>query len=168
MTHLLSADPGQASGLALGYYDATTPYRLLERYQVLGGLDGFLRWWHSDRPDFDELVVEKFILDSRNEFVADLTPKEIEGALAALLWGSPIQPVYQPRTDKAALVGYPASAKTKAQRQRVRFDFLDRFGMFKPGTQNDDSNDAITHGLVYLKRRKHAPTLRAFWPPRTA
>lgn len=163
MTRLLSIDPGKNSGIALGFYDAITPYRLEARWQVHDGTEGFIDWWYSgDHLGFDEIVCEKFILDGDNKFTADLTPKEIEGALKVLA-ETPI--AWQPRTDKATLIGYPPDARTKAQRQRVRFDFLDRFGMFKPGTENDDSNDAVTHALVYIKRRKHYPSLMAFWPP---
>lgn len=162
MTRLLSIDPGVNTGISLGFHDAVTPYQLLERWQVHGGLPGFLAWWRNERPDFDELVSEKFILGD-NEFKADLTPVLIEGALQAMYDGTIM---WQPRTDKAGLTGYPASAKTKAQKQRVRFDFLDRFGMFRAGTDNDDSNDTIVHALVNLKRRRHMPTLRAYWGPR--
>jgi len=161
MTRILSLDPGGNSGIALGFYDAVTPYQLLERWQVHDGLDGFLAWWQNECPAFDDLVSELFVLGD-NEFRADLTPVHIEGALRAL-YPRPI--MWQPNTDKAGLTGYPASAKTKAQKQRVRFDFLDRFGLFRPGTENDDSNDAVTHVLVNLKRRRHMPTLRAYWAP---
>lgn len=162
MTLLLSIDPGKNTGISLGFYDATTPYQLHERWQVHGGLRGFIRWWEQERPAFDELVCEKFIL-ADNEFDADLTPVEIEGALQVLHRGFIL---WQPRTDKAVLTGYPKSATTKAQRQRVRFDFLEHYGMFRAGTDNDDSNDAITHALVSLKRRRHLPTLRAYWGPK--
>lgn len=164
VTVQLAADPGKNSGVALGYYDAVTPYQLLHRFQVHEGLAGFIRFWRwleSEHGRPDELVCEKFILDSGNEFTADLTPVEIEGALA-VLWGEPI--IWQPRTAKSKLTGYPASARTKAQRQRVRFNFLKQHGLFKPGTENDDSNDAICHALISLKMRRHYPTLKAFWP----
>jgi hypothetical protein len=167
MTEILSIDPGKNSGVCLGHYDSLTPYRLIERWQVHGGLEGFLEWWDAERIPFEELVVERFIL-ANNEFTADITPKEIEGAIKTIMrYEAPQVPVFwQPRTDKALLTGYPDSAKTKAQKQRVRFDFLDRFGLFKAGTENDDSNDAVTHALVNLKKRRHMPTMMAFWPPR--
>lgn len=167
MTYLLSLDPGRNSGLALGYYDDTQPYTLVERWQVHGGVDGFKRWWREWHwRDADELVVEKFILASDNEFTADLTPVAIEGALSVLLDESHLTPVWQPRTDKSRLVGYPKSAVTKAQRQRVRFDFLKEHGLYAPGEDNTDSNDAICHGLIFLKGRRHLPSLLRFWPPR--
>lgn len=168
MTLLLSLDPGKSTGAALAYYDATTPYRLLQRWNILGGVEGFVKWWHDECPEFDELVVEKFILDGSNKFTADLTPREIEGALVALLWGTGVTPAYQLRSAKGDLISYPPEAKTKTQRQRVRFNYLDRFGLFAKGAHNDDSNDAITHGLVALKKARHAPTVRAYFPPRAA
>ena len=171
MTYILSLDPGQNTGAALGYYDAITPYRLVERYQIHGGLEGFVAWCMEGNPfTADEVVVESFRLREENEFSADLTPVHIEGAIRAMaaldseFWPK-VPIIYQPPSDKGSLIGYPRSAVTKAQRQRVRFDFLDRFGLFKAGTENDDSNDAITHALVCLKRRKHGPTTMALWPP---
>lgn len=167
MTYLLSIDPGQSTGIALGYYDSITPYRLEQRWNVLGGVDGFIEWWWENQGGeiANELVVEQFHLDPTNQFSADLTPVAIEGALAALNWDDGIQITWQGRDMKGNMIGYPASARTKTQRQRVRFDFLDRFGLFAKGAHNDDSQDAITHALVYLKRRKHMPTMLAFWPP---
>jgi hypothetical protein len=165
---MLTIDPGKSTGITLGFYDAITPYLLKQRWAVLGGTRGFLEWWRNERPEYDELVIEKFILDGDNEFTADLTPVEIEGLLVLLLEDESVQPMWQLRSDKGLLTGYPPTAKTKAQRQRVRFNFLDRFGLFKPGTANDDSNDCVTHSLVNLKKRKHGPTLMAFWPKRSA
>jgi hypothetical protein len=167
MTHLLSLDPGKNSGAALGHYDDSTPYTLVDRWQIHGGVDGFKRWWRQGHwKRVDDLVVEKFILASDNEFTADLTPVEIQGALSVLLDDSHLRPIWQPRTDKSRLVGYPKSAVTKAQRQRVRFDFLKEHGLFVPGTENDDSHDAICHALVRLKGIKHRPTLMHYWKPR--
>lgn len=169
MTMLLSIDPGKSSGIVLGYYDAITPYRLLERWNVLGGLQGFLYWWDeqisSGEMVFDELVVESFCLDPDNKFSADLTPVHIEGALMTLMRESDIPIIWQPRTDKAALKPYPPDCKTVTQRQRFRFDFLDRWGMFRAGAASDDSNDAVCHALIHLKKIKHAPSLLAFWAP---
>lgn len=166
MTRLLSIDPGKNTGIALGEYSDTEPYRLLQRWQVHGGTAGFKRWWRRERPEYDALVIEKFIL-AANEFTADLTPVLIEGVLDVLLEDETVQPVWQPRQAKGSLIGYPPSVKTKTQRQRFRFDFLDRFGLFAAGTDNDDSNDAITHSLVFLKSRQHIPTMRFYWPPRS-
>lgn len=166
MIRLLAIDPGKNTGIALGTFADDQPFELLTRWQVHGGVEGFRQWWKEERPDYDVLVVEKFVL-ARNDFQADLTPVFIEGALCMDLepqeWR---KVVWQQRTQKALLTGYPPEAKTKAQRQRVRFNFLKEFGLHAKGTDNDDSNDAITHALVYLKKQRHLPTLREYWPPR--
>ena len=162
MTRMLMADPGGNSGIALAYYDPTTPFQLLDRWQVHGGLDGFISWWRNERPEFDEFVCERFDL-ADNDFAADLTPVHIEGALRVL---HPDFIMWQPRTDKGRLTAYPASATKKHQRERVRNLWLDRYGLFAKGEDNQDSNDAIVHGLVSLKSRRHMPTLRAYWGPK--
>ena len=179
MTRILTIDPGGNTGIALGYFDAITPYQLLERWQVHGGVEGFIQWWRGEglkaHLTSEHIVVESFRLREENDFAADLTPVMIEGALKALLildrsWHPPI--VFQPPSDKGRLIGYSKEAQVmagtrgKTRRQRERFDFLERFGLFKAGTENDDSNDAITHALVWLRKSKHAPTQNAFWPPR--
>lgn len=171
MTRLLALDPGLETGAALMEYSPTRAPSLVARWQILDGVPGFVDWWFSrESGHIDEIVCESFILDPE-ETHPDVTPLRIEGALIALnslLVGPPI--VWQPRNLKAELVGnhYPPAAKTKAQRQRVRFDFLDRFGLFKAGDHFTDSNDAITHAIVNLKLRKHAPTLAQFYPQRAA
>jgi len=166
MTYLLTIDPGRSTGIALGFYDAITPYRLIERWNVLGGVAGFIHWWKTTDISFDEIVIESFVLDPDNKFSADLTPVQIEGMIMALLYGSGLSLVWQPRTDKAGLKPYPKDCTTSTQRQRFRFDFLDQFGLFAAGAANDDSNDAVTHALVHLKRLRHMPSMLAFWPPR--
>lgn len=168
MPYLFSLDPGKNTGAALGYYDDDTPYQLLERWQIHGGLEGFAQWTEHGAGglDFDERVVERFVLSGDNEFTADLTPKEIEGYLRGVLTADEYAAItWQLRSDKSRLTGYPKSAVTKAQRQRVRFNFLKEHGLFAAGADNDDSNDAIVHALVYLKRR-HRPTVLRYWPPR--
>ncbi|MBT2484841.1 MULTISPECIES: hypothetical protein [unclassified Microbacterium] len=164
MTFQLSADPGKNTGISLGYYDATTPYQLLQRWQVHHGLEGFLRWLDAvvdELEHVDEIIVERFIANHDED--GDLSGVPIEGAIA--LWARQIGAVviWQTRFDKGALTGYPDDAVTKAQRQRVRFDWLAEHGFAKAGTENDDTNDAITHGIVSLRKRKHMPTIRAFW-----
>lgn len=169
MSRLLSIDPGLNSGIALGYFDAITPYRLLDRWQVHDGVPGFLRWSDSfGWTEVDVLVVEKFILDPSNNFTADLTPVALEGVIQTVLHerGIDLPIAWQPRTDKAILTGYPKTAVKKVQRQRVRFNFLKRFGLFVPGTENDDSNDAVCHALIYLKKTGHYATAFRYWPPR--
>ncbi|MFT4258033.1 hypothetical protein [Microbacterium sp.] len=161
MTFQLSVDPGLNTGISLGFYDATTPYRLLGRWQVHNGLTGFIAWMDANAGTLtgvDEAVVERFVYEKGAN--ADISGVPIEGVVALWAHQSGATVLWHTRFDKAGLTGYPPEATTKAQRQRVRFDLLERFDMFAPGTENDDSNDAICHSLVNLKNRRHAPTLR--------
>ncbi|MDL5351114.1 hypothetical protein [Microbacterium sp. zg-YB36] len=169
MTYMQITDPGWNTGVALAYYDAITPFQLVKRFQVHGGLNGFLAWLDTGGvgAPVDEYVVEKFIHDP-NADAADLSGVPIEGVIAHLAHIEEVPVIWQTRSDKSGLIGYPESAKTKAQRQRVRFDFLERHGLFVPGTENDDTNDCATHGLVSLKRRKHMPTLNFYFGRRAA
>lgn len=165
MTYILSVDPGLNTGVAYGFYDGTTPFQLLGRWQVHGGLDGFIEWWRAAPSDVDECIVEKFV-SVRNDFAPDISGVPIEGVLAYVASIEGFEIIEHTRADKSGLVGYPKEATTKVARQRVRFDFLERHGLFISGTENDDTHDAICHILVSLKRRRHAPTIRAFWPPK--
>jgi hypothetical protein len=165
VTVVCSVDPGLNTGVVLGYYDPITPLQITARWQVHRGLAGFLDWIESGElraGDVDEWIVERFIFDPGAQAV-DLAGVPIEGVVAYLagISGAPV--IWHTRADKSGLVGYPESAKTKKQRQRVRFDFLQSCGMFAAGTENDDTNDAAAHALVSLKRRRHMPTLRAYF-----
>jgi hypothetical protein len=166
VTHILTVDPGLMTGIALGFYDATTPYQLISRWQVGRGIHGWVEWKHSVGLDLpvDELLYEKFIFSP--DEVGDFSGVPIEGSIEE--WGilERIPVIVQDRSHKGRLIGYPTEAVTKVQRQRVRFDWLEEHGLFEAGTGNDDSNDAITHGLVSLKIRNHVPTMRRYWPPR--
>lgn len=171
MTRLLTIDPGLSTGVALGFYDDTTPYTLLERWNVLGGVPGFVQFIGEGHvASADQLVSESFVLRD-NDFAADLVPVRVEGAILTLqALGSPHLPArvtaWQPPSDKGSLIGYPADCVSNTQRQRFRFDFLDRFGLFIPGTAQDDAHDAITHSIVFLRRKRHRPTLLKYWPPK--
>lgn len=146
---LLSIDPGKQTGIALGIYGDDEPYKLAEVWQVSGGLKGFIDWWREHEtlmPTY--LVCEKFVLRN-NAFVADTEPLLIEGALR-VLWGGDI--VWQLRTDKMF----------------VTDQLLKEHGLWKTGKALGwkdcrDANDAIIHGLAFLRKQKHLPTLRKFW-----
>lgn len=164
MTHLLTIDPGLMTGIAFGYYDATTPYQLLSRWQVGRGIQGWVDWKYRVGLELpvDELLYENFIFSDDGE-PADYSGVPIEGSIEE--WGilHHIPVIQQDRRAKGDLIGYSPSAVSKAARQRERFDFLERHGLFEAGTGNDDSNDAIAHALISLKRRRHVPTLRRYW-----
>lgn len=151
---ILSIDPGESTGVAFGEYSDTDGYELVDCTQIQGGANGFLQW-AVDNHFYDlhpELVVvsEKFVLRSSNQFVANVEPVRIEGVMLAL-WGSD-RVVYQQRSDKTLVD------------DRV----LKRHGLWQTGKEHGwvdgrDVNDAIIHGLAFLKKAHHRPTLRKYW-----
>lgn len=163
MTLLVSLDPGKVTGCAIGCFTDTTPYERLDYFAIQGGLEGFIdfaesRWCCEETMSLWEdplhegldpiLISERFVLRS-NAFVADTTPLLIEGAMAA--WH--LDPVYQLRSDKAL----------------VPDQILKDNGWWVTGKMcgwkdGRDVNDSLIHALVYLKRKKHEPTLRKLWP----
>lgn len=145
---LLSLDPGKQTGIALGTY-GDEAYELLNVWQVAGGLNGFIDWWHDHYPlNESVLVSEKFVLRN-NAFVADTEPLLIEGALHVLYDN---QIVWQLASDKSL----------------VNDSVLRENNLWHTGKQVGwkdarDTNDAIIHALAYLKKNKHIPTLQKYW-----
>ena len=156
LKNIMSIDPGKSTGVAFGTYSDTEPYRLVDAFQIPGGMRGFYEWLtteHFTELDEDYVVVsEKFVLRSSNKFVADLEPVMIEGLMYAL-WGDRI--AYQQRSDKA-LIG-----------DRI----LKEHGLWQTGSQHGwvdgrDANDAIIHAIAYLFKTHHKPTLKYFFKPK--
>jgi len=186
MTTLLFIDPGKTTGAALGYYDAITPYRRIDAWEIQGGLRGFLEWWENinlgamggsevcKQVLFAEKGAEKFVPISHGSFSHTLDstlPLVIEGALITLglmpdypdpAWRSPA---------KMYFMGAPgdslATKKKKAQTM-LKAHSLWATGKEHGHTDGADVVSATLHSIAYLRDRKHAPTLRAFSPPRLA
>lgn len=143
MTYGYGLDPGKTTGVALGYWDDTTPLTIKRTWQIPNGLDGFLEW----AADFDEdvagdvFVCEDFILRPGVPN-ADITPAFIIGAVKAL----GLNPVMQAPSLKSL----------------VSDNVLRRAGLWEPGKRH--SNDARIHLAVYLRNQGHAPTLNLLFP----
>ena len=151
VTTLISVDPGKATGVAVGTFSDTEPYKLYEIYQIQNGVEGFLEWLKTHPEWLLKDIVwvsERFVLRGSNKFVADLEPVRIEGAMTAL----GIKPIWQLRTDKMF----------------VTDELLKEHGLWQTGKalgwkDGRDANDAIVHGLAYLRKNKHLPTLINYW-----
>lgn len=137
---LLSLDPGGTTGYAIiDYFD--NQVELLESGQISDGLTGFIAEWRYLK--YDVVVCESFTLRPSVKF-PDLSPVYIIGALEVLSSQYPI--VYQPPSSK------PLCTDT----------VLKRLGMYQVGKPH--ANDAIRHGIIYLRKQNHMPTLLAGWP----
>lgn len=150
MTTILSIDPGKATGIAYGYYDDDTEYQLRDVYVVHDGVDGVAElYWNSEflRNDMEEVVVENYIMGHGPQ---DPIALEVIGFIKGV-HQSPFLTL-QKRSDK----------------KLVPDKLLRDHGFWKTGkdvghTDGRDANDAIIHGIAYLFKKRHAPTLAAFY-----
>ena len=59
MKTLISIDPGVSTGIAIGTYSDTEPYKLTHYFQITGGVEGFLERFHYDEIDeLDYLTIK--------------------------------------------------------------------------------------------------------------
>jgi len=141
---MLTLDPGGTTGVALFAYD-DTEYELLWKKQIPNGLQGFLDWHWDEGEDIavDTIVCESF--DLRAGVYPDLSPVYIIGALEALWPNALVEIVYQKPSMKHLC------DDTVLKRMKLHF----------PGKGH--ANDAIRHGIIYLRNKKHNQVLKEGW-----
>lgn len=143
MLKILSLDPGGTTGVALTEYSDES-VELIWQKQIQGSLQGFLNF-HWDQmlfTEFDLIVCESFTL-REGVHGADLSPVYIIGALEALYPTTPI--IYQEPKLK------PLCDDTR----------LKKMGLYTPARGH--AMDAVRHAIIYLRNKKHIPTLRKGW-----
>lgn len=152
MTKLLGLDPGKATGFTYAYYSDTEPLTPIQNGVIEGGVYGFRDWFE---PEPITIVSELYVPDGSVRGEDGTHSPRIEGLLIGLHRDTM---VFQPRADKAALIG---SVGNSAENERARNRWIDERwpGIFL--AQHD--RDAWVHLLVWAKRQKHLPTLRAYW-----
>lgn len=141
MRTILSLDPGGTTGVAFIDFDDSA-VELVKVEQVKGGLEGFIEWFLQLDTPFDLIVCESFTLRP-GIHGADLSPTYVIGALQALARENEIvyqEPKLKPLCDDPRLkkMGFHSKA----------------FG---------HANDAVRHGIIYLRNKKHMPTLLKGW-----
>ena len=144
MTRILSLDPGGKTGLAIIDYTDKSEPELVHWEEVPNSMDGFIEWHRLNKPKYswDVIVCENFTLRPSVKF-PDLSPVYIIGALTAL----------EPEIE----VTYQTPAhKSLCDDKRLKI-----MGLHKPGLGH--ANDAIRHGIIYLRNKKHFPTLQKGW-----
>ena len=173
---ILSFDPGDSTGFAIGCFSDGGAYEVLDSGVIPGGVTGFIAWLchgHAGREIKQILsaglrchvVSEKFVVEP--SFVGDCEALKIEGVITAR-FGLDANPcaktiVYQLRSEKAALIGGSDGRATCTEAERFRW--LKANGLVNPAGLSGEAHDldAITHALLFLKKRYHAPTLKKFW-----
>jgi hypothetical protein len=143
--NLLCIDPGGTTGVSIINYSEDSEPQLWEWLEVEGGLEGFIDFYQKTEPyyNWQEIVCESFTLRTGVKF-PDLSPVYIIGALEVLGRGKTI--TYQPPTSK------PICSD----------DVLKRIDMHKRGMGH--VNDSTRHGIIYLRNKKHMPTIKMAWP----
>ena len=162
---LLSIDPGLSSGGAVLSYTESSAPRLVDAWQVDGGVEGLLELLMNSSlygngfldPTIAHTIVEKFNARNTNGFsytTASLEPLRCEGALIALEIGDEyVQPPQQ----------YIAGGTGKADKKKRQHRLLKELGFYVTGSMlgskdADDARSAIAHGLGWLMRNGHKPT----------
>lgn len=142
---ILSLDPGGTTGIAIFDYTEDTEPVMVMNAQVGGSLEGFILWYIENKPTYkwDMIVCEDFTLRLNVKF-PDLSPVYIIGALTALEWGT-MQIVYQ-----------QPSMKSLCDDTRLK-----KMGLYTPAFGH--ANDAVRHAIIYLRNKKHMPTLKLGW-----
>lgn len=172
MTYLLSIDPGLSSGVALGTYSATEPYRRVGAWQPRGGTLGFSEWWAREGQYLEpnEIICERF--STRQPLSHDAAePLRVEGWLV----GEGIMPPYPGSgwVEPAEMYFMAAPSDPLRVKKKKAQDFLKRHGLWATGkayghADGADVNSATLHAIALLRTRRHAPTLGAYSPPRAA
>jgi len=145
-TRVLCLDPGGTTGYAIFEYSEDGEAVVKTAGQIPDGLEGFIEWYMEQVvSSWDVVVCESFTLRTGVKF-PDLSPVYIIGALQAMEAAWDKKPIYQPPTSKPL----------------CNDDVLKRLGIYIPGRGH--ANDALRHGIIYLRNKRHLPTLRKAWP----
>jgi hypothetical protein len=144
MKTILCLDPGGKTGLAIIKYSEDSEAELSHFEEVPNGLAGMIDWHKTNKDtwSWDFIVCENFTLRTSVKF-PDLSPVYIIGALEAL--ESPREIIYQ----------------SPSQKHLCDDKRLKTLGLHKPGLGH--ANDAVRHGIIYLRNSRHMPTLRKGW-----
>ena len=141
---LLALDPGKTTGASLWVYDEETPLEPYARWQVEGGLYGFLDFFDQIKKFADQIVSESFVLDGRTPN-PDVTPLQMDGALMAF-W-----PVYNT----------PVAFQRNNFKKHVSNELLKAHGLYWKGEPH--AMDSARHALAYMKTQRHMPTLQKYF-----
>lgn len=188
MKTLISIDPGMSTGMAVGTYSDTEPFKLTHFFQIEGGVEGFIssanmrfdsgeygldylnlkevrispNWMCPDRTT---LIAEKFTArgGANSGFsyrTKDLEPLRVEGAMLAM--GLDVTWVSPPQQ-------YFSGGDGKAKKKQAQHRWLKENGLYVTGKMvgcdnADDVRSAIAHAIAFLVRSRHKPTIEHYFP----
>lgn len=180
MTTLVVIDPGMSSGICVGEYSDTEPFRPTHAFQIEGGLTGFFNAFdlgdglhlYIAGTRFDnyglEVVGEKFT-PRQSLTLKSAEPLRIEGALVQM----GVLPDYIPGKKNLQWQHPPAQyfcgGKTLPEKKKRSREFLKKHDLHLTGKlvgckDADDAISARLHAFAYMRKIKHLPTLEAYFP----
>ena len=144
-TIALCLDPGGTTGVALLEYNEDS-YKFKRTWQIKNGLRGFLdfHWDELEDIKIDQIICEDFDLREGVRGV-DLSATYVIGALEALYPFGLYDLVYQKPSQKALC----SDAR------------LHKMELHEAGRGH--ANDAVRHGIIYLRNKKHKAILKNGW-----
>lgn len=189
MKTLISIDPGMSTGIAVGTYSDTEPFKLTHFFQIEGGVEGFIENVTSGRNGYGDklvyvrlpnqgrlrvcfgdkavltVIAEKFTarptgLSGFSYRTEALEPLRVEGAMLALgLNPHWVSPPQQ----------YFSGGDGKAKKKQAQHRWLKENGLYVTGKMvgcdnADDVRSAIAHAIAFLVRQKHRPTIEHYFP----
>ena len=149
-----SGDQRGHTGISLLAYSDTEAVHELASWAVTGGIEPFRRWYETTVQQrffipvdgyptpIDTVVVEHFV--NRHIKGADISPLGME-YIVRWLWP---EAVLSPASGKNTAVSDPA---------------LKRLGLYEDKSHHHDVREARRHGVWYVKRQRHLPTLKEAW-----
>lgn len=180
MKTLISIDPGKSSGVIVGTYSDTEPFRVTHAFQIEGGVEGFVEFFDPRYSDMWFIGGERLLVNTAETVVLAekftargsanagfsyrteaLEPLRVEGAILALgikpTWVSPSQQYFMGGESKAE----------KLKNRNAWFKEHKDLGYYITGKtvgckDADDTRSALAHCISYLRREKHLPTLSLF------
>lgn len=189
MKTLISLDPGMSTGLAVGTYSDTEPFKLTHFFQIEGGVEGFIENVTSGENGYgDNLVYVRIPNQGRLRFcfgeeveltviaekftarggansgfsyrTKDLEPLRVEGAMLAM--GLDVTWVSPPQQ-------YFSGGDGKAKKKQAQHRWLKEKGLYVTGkmvggADADDVRSAIAHAIAFLVRTEHRPTIEHYFP----
>jgi len=145
MSKLVSVDPGVTTGVSFISYDDDS-VQLEEAFQIGNGRRGFIDFLYREikNPSMD---VETFVCE---DFI-----------LRPGVHGANIEPAFIIGAMEGILENYKVNMQEAGLKKLVNDERLKKMGMFKTGWPH--ANDATRHGIIYLRNKKHMPTLLKGW-----
>lgn len=189
---LISFDTGMSTGIAVGEYSDTEPYRLIKAFQIEGGVEGFIRQVRFYRtPNKGEKGLVKYL--SVGDFSSTEGPPLLHGNpgdvtfIAEKFTSRGTGNNFAYRTDaleplrvEGAMLAlginpewvspqqlYFAGGESKSPVTNAH-RWLKENGLHVTGKDvgckdANDARSAILHSVAWLRRQKHSPTLKKYF-----